>query len=154
MKFGAPRPVADLLVAAVPDLRDRLVEWDLQRAWAEIAGPEVARRSRPRSLSRGVLTVVVDNSPWLHELTLRASELAERLRRRHAGINAVRLVLGALEPQDTPARARAASPVPLDAEARRAIDAAAAAIPDESVAAAARRLMTTAWRFPRERGRA
>jgi hypothetical protein len=152
MRVGAPRAVADLLVTAVPDLRDRLLELEVRRAWSAVAGAEVARRSRPQSLAAGCLTVVVDNSPWLHELTLRAGQLAERLRGRYPQIHSLRFTLGALEAPESAPRERGQTAVPLDAEARRAIDEAASAIHDETLAAAARRLLTKAWRFPRERG--
>ena len=156
MRTRAPRAVADLLVSAVPDLRDRLVEYELRRAWTGAAGPDVARRSRPQTLSNGCLTVVVDNSPWLQEMTLRAAELTARLRERFPEVCSLRFVLGRLEPLETPAAGpeRAQRVVPLAAADRRAIDEAAAAIPDATLAAAARRLLTKAWRSPRERGAA
>src|SRR5216684_1149067 len=103
MRVGAPRAVADLLVTAVPELRERLAEHHVRRVWSTLVGADVARRAKPRALVDGCLTVIVDNSPWLHELTLRADELI--------------------------------SP-----------------ISDPALAAAARRLLTKAWRFPGERG--
>jgi hypothetical protein len=152
MKAGAPRAVADLLATAVPQLRDRLVELEVRRAWSTVVGTDVARRARPQSLAAGCLTVVADNSPWLQELTLRSGELTERLHGRFAQITSVRFVLGALEAREAAPRERARPAVPLDAAARRAIDEAASAIPDETLAAAARRLLTKAWRFPPDRG--
>ena len=47
-----PLRVRDLLVAAVPGLRDRMLEETIRSGWAEIAGPEIARRSRPGSFAR------------------------------------------------------------------------------------------------------
>ncbi len=154
MRIRAPRAVADLLVTAVPRLGDRLLELEIRRAWSEIAGVDIARRSRPQAVAGDRLTVVVDNSPWLQELTLRADELGERLRRRFPEIRALRFVLGTLEAPEAAPRERAQPAVTLDAEAWRTIDEAASAIHDETLAAAARRLMTKAWRFPRERGAA
>src|SRR5256885_10454791 len=78
MRVGAPRAVADLLVTAVPELRDRLAEHHVRRAWTALVGTDVARRAQPKGLVDGCLTVVVDNSPWLHELTLRVEELTAR----------------------------------------------------------------------------
>ncbi|MGH7276164.1 MAG: DUF721 domain-containing protein, partial [Candidatus Rokuibacteriota bacterium] len=124
MRTRSPRAVADLLVSAVPDLRDRLVEYELRRAWTGAAGPDVARRSRPQTLSNGCLTVVVDNSPWLQEMTLRAAELTARLRERFPEVRSLRFVLGRLEPLETPAAGpeRTQPVVPLAAADRRAID--------------------------------
>jgi|SRR5882762_5765355 hypothetical protein len=152
MRPGAPRAVADLLATAVPGLRDRLLELEVRRAWASVVGAELARRARPRSLAAGCLTVVADNSPWLQELTLRSGELTERLRRRFPQIQSLRFVLGALEALEAAPRERPRPAVPLDTAARRAIDEAASAIHDETLSAAARRLLTKAWRFPRGRG--
>ncbi len=156
MRIRAPRAVADLLVIAVPDLRDRLAEYEVRRAWTAAVGPEVARRSRPQTLANGCLTVVVDNSPWLQEMTLRAAELTARLRERFPDVRSLRFVLGRLDPREAPAAGpeRTQPAIPLAAADRRAIDEAAAAIPDATLAAAARRLLTKAWRFPRERGAA
>lgn len=154
MRARAPRAVADLLASAVPDLRDRLLALEVRRAWPAVAGAELARRSRPQALEAGCLTVVVDNSPWLQELTLRAAELGERVRARFPGVRSLRFTLGTLPPPDAAPRERAPVAAPLDADARRAIDAAAAVIHDETLAAAARRLLTKAWRYPRERGAA
>lgn len=146
--------MADLLVAAVPKLRDGLLELEVRRAWSAVVGADLARRSRPQSLADGCLTVVVDNSPWLQELTLRSGELGERLRGRFSQIRSLRFVLGALAAPEPAPRERARAAVPLDAAVRSAIDEAASAIHDETLAAAARRLLTKAWRFPRERGAA
>src|SRR6266705_576921 len=154
VRAAAPRSVADLLVSAVPDLRDRLLEHRIRRAWPAVVGGDAARRAQPRSFVDGCLTVVVDNSPWLHELTLRADELTARLRARFPAVRALRFTLGTLEeagPQAAPRR-RPRSSTPLGASDLRAIDEAISPIPDPALAAAARRLLTKAWRFPAERG--
>src|SRR5207245_6268813 len=91
MRVGAPRAVAELLVTAVPELRDRLAEHHVRRAWTALVGTDVARRAQPKGLVDGCLTVVVDNSPWLHELTLRVEELTARLHERFAAVRALRL---------------------------------------------------------------
>src|SRR5438552_4314067 len=146
VRAAAPRSVADLLVSAVPDLRDRLLEHRIRRAWPAVAGGDAARRAQPRSFADGCLTVVVDNSPWLHELTLRSDELTRRLAERFGGVQSLRFIAGKVEGEPASGRAGVPPPAPLDIEAQREIDMAAAAIPDPGVAAAARRLMTKAWR--------
>src|SRR5439155_1143299 len=94
MRVGAPRAVADLLVTAVPELRERLAEHHVRRVWSTLVGADVARRAKPQGLVEGCLTVIVDNSPWLHELTLRADELTARLRARFPALRALRFTLG------------------------------------------------------------
>jgi hypothetical protein len=154
MRVGPPRPVADLLITAVPKLGDRLAEYQIRRAWPALVGADVARRARPQALVDGCLSVVVDNSPWLHELTLRAAELTTRLRGRFPAVHALRFLLGALEPVEPGAspKRRGRSSTPLGAADLRAIDEATSAIPDPTLAAVARRLLAKAWRFPADRG--
>lgn len=97
MRNHTPRAVADLLVSAMPQLSDPLVEYRLRRSWDELVGPDIARRARPRSFADGCVTIVVDNSPWLQELTLRADALTTRLRARVEAVRSIRLVLGSLD---------------------------------------------------------
>lgn len=147
-----PRPVADLIATAMPQLTERLVEHQIRRAWSGIVGRDVARRTEPRSLANGILDVGVDNSPWLHELTLRAAELTDRVRQRFADVRLLRFVPGAVDTAPSPIPARQPRPAALSAAELREIDEAAACIPDPTLAAAARRLLTTARRFPTPSG--
>ena len=152
MRGESPRPVGDLLVTAVPQLAERLVEHRLRRAWPSLVGHDVARRAQPQALTGGCLHVVVDNSPWLHALPLRAAELTERLRRHSATVRSVRFTLGRLPDPEVPAPATFAAPPPLTPADVAEIDAAAAAIKDDGLAAAARRLLAKAWRSSSTRG--
>ncbi len=144
-----PRAVADLLVSAVPQLEERLVADRIRRAWAEVAGNDVARRSTPYSLTNGVLVVHVDNSPWLQELTLRGDELAARLVRRFPAVRLVRFTLG---PRLSPTPTTAVRPRPrsLSPEEAGAIDSAVAVISDPEVSAAARRLLAKSRQLAKE----
>lgn len=151
MKRPAPRAVGDLLLGALPQLNDRLAEFRIRQAWSAIVGRDLARRARPDGLIAGTLRVVVDNSPWLHELTMREAELTAKIRDRFPDVKALRFTLGAVADgpvTEAPAKAR---PVPLTEADRADIEAAAAAITDTTVADAARRLLVTARRFPRAR---
>ena len=149
MKQGTPRVVADVLLSAVPQLSERLPEYHIRRAWTALVGPDMARRTRPQSLANGCLHVVVDNSPWLHELTLRAAELTARLSAESPAVRSLRFTLGTLEtePRSRPER-RERRVTALTDDDRRDIDEAAAAISDPALADVARRLLTTARRFP------
>jgi hypothetical protein len=154
VKPAGPRAVADLLVPAVPALRDRLVEIRLRGAWHALVGADAARRSRPLGLTNGCLHVVVDNSPWLQELTLRSREITARIAGQFDAIRTLRFTLGRLEsggPETSPPAPRRASR-PLTAEDVRDIDATVAPIRDPDVRAAARRLLGTAWRAGDRRG--
>ena len=149
MKQGTPRAVADVLLSAVPQLSDRLPEYQIRRAWAALVGADMARRTQPQSLTNGCLHVVVDNSPWLHELTLRAAELTARLGAETNAVRSLRFTLGTLETEPrlrSSRRERRATA--LTDDDRRDIDEAASAISDPALADVARRLLTTARRFP------
>jgi hypothetical protein len=154
VKREGPRAVGDLLVNAVPELRERLVEVRLRGAWNALVGPEAARRARPHSVTNGCLHVVVDNSPWLHELTLRSGELTTRIAARFETIRTLRLTLGPLDgPSEAPAVPTVVPPArPLNPDDVREIDATVAPIRDPDVRAAARRLLGTARRFAPSRG--
>ena len=154
MKRQGPRAVGDLLVSAVPSLRDRLDEIRVRAAWNALVGPEASRRSRPHALTNGCLHVVVDNSPWLQELTLRADELTRRITAQFATIRALRFTLGRIEdrPSDAPAPSAALSTRRLSPDDLREIDATVAPIRDPEVRAAARRLMGRARRSEPPRG--
>ena len=154
MKRQGPRAVGDLLVSAVPALRDRLDEARLRSAWNALVGPDAARRSRPHALTNGCLHVVVDNSPWLQELTLRSGELTGRIAAQVATIRALRFTLGRIEdrPSDARAPSAALSRRRLSPDDLREIEATVAPIRDPEVRAAARRLMSSARRSERPRG--
>ena len=141
-------------MSAVPALRDRLDEVRLRGAWNALVGPDAARRSRPQALTNGCLHVVVDNSPWLQELTLRSGELTSRIAAQFHTIRALRFTLGRVDE-----RPAAASPPAGDRSTRELtpddvseIEASVAPIRDPEARAAARRLMGPARRSARPGG--
>ena len=145
--------MAELLVSAVPELRERLLADRIRRAWGTLVGPDVARHARPQSIANGCLHVIVDNSPWLHELTLRAAEVTDRVAARFESIRSLRFTLGHLEGAAEASARPSTRPTPvLEPDDVREIDESVAPIRDPEVRAAARRLLGTARRF--ERGRA
>src|SRR3989442_3901809 len=147
MNPRAPRAISELIVSAVPELRERLVEDGIRRSWPTVVCPDIARRSRPQRLANGVLEIAVDNSPWLHELTLRAPDLTAKLRGQFKGVTSLRFVLTPVSSD-----ARSGSPATqrrrrtLAPEQKRDIETAVAAIGDETLRDSARRLLTTARR--------
>ena len=116
-------------------------------------GPDVARRAQPHTLTNGCLHVVVDNSPWLQELTLRVGELTARVGERFETVRSLRFTLGRLDAPLGPSPAPAAPPSrALTPDDVREIDETIAPIADPDVRAAARRLLGTARRFATPRG--
>jgi hypothetical protein len=153
VKRRGPRAVGDLLESAVPELGDRLLVLQLRGAWSSIVGAAGARRSRPESITNGCLHVLVDNSPWLQELTLRSRDVTARVAARCGTIRTLRFTLGRPEVSSaTQAPATTLPARPLDADDVREIDATVASIRDPEVRAAARRLLGTARRRGPRRG--
>src|SRR5215467_6768611 len=141
MKMHAPRRVADLVASALPQLSDRLVEIRIRAHWGALVGPDMARRTQPGRLEHGCLTVTVDNSPWLQELTLRQAELTSRLADQIPEVQRLRMVLGTLTRVTSASAPRRPRPAPLTASDMREIDDAVSVIGDTAVASAARRLL-------------
>ena len=155
MKREGPRAVGDLLPAAMPQLGERLLEYRVQSSWTAIVGRDVARRARPSTLAGGTLQILVDNSPWLHELTLRSADLLAMVRSRFTEVRALRFSL-ATSPVDPRSHDRVSpirsTTVTLSRNDIADIDLAVSSIPDPEVAEVARRLLTTARRTPIPRG--
>lgn len=142
---GVPRAIGEILPDALPQLVERLSEVRLRQSWEAAVGTAVARRARPGPVVDGCLTVVVDNSPWLHELSLRQRELLAMVQRECPTIRTLRLTIGPLPTQEGDhAVAAAARPAALSDHDRNEIEEATAIISDAALADAARRLLTRA----------
>jgi len=139
-----PVPIRDVLVAAVPELRDRFAEETLRGDWTRLVGAELGRRSYPERLKGDVLEVIVDNSPCLQELKLRAQAVLSTLRTRFPSVANLKLTLGTL-PSRSGVEARPARPRPkstLSPEDLHAVEAMATTLPDPILAGGLRRLLT------------
>lgn len=61
---------------------------ELESVWREVAGDDVAARTRVLGIRRGVLNVGVAHAPLLGELaSFRKAKLLQALQRKHAGWN-------------------------------------------------------------------
>ena len=155
MRRSAPSAVREILPLAVPGLAEHLVEQQIRRDWRQLVGPDVSRRCQPGALSGDCLQILVDNSPWLQEMTLRTPELLRILAGRFGGrVRSLRVTLGTLprseSRQPTAPRVRSER---LEASDRAVIDELVAGLPDPSLAESMRRLLVK-WRrtsIPRPR---
>ncbi|MGH7373383.1 MAG: DUF721 domain-containing protein, partial [Candidatus Rokuibacteriota bacterium] len=94
-----PVRVGDVLTAALPALEERLLAERIRRGWGAAVGDELARRARPGELKAGTLTIMVDNSPWLQELSMRSAEVLDAVRARFGpSVTALRLSLAGAAP--------------------------------------------------------
>ncbi len=78
-----PTPIGDVLKAIFQRLEN---EQDISRegmedCWKRLAGETAFRHSKPTDLRRKVLTVRVDSSGWLQELSLQKRRLLKGLQR-------------------------------------------------------------------------
>ncbi len=150
MKSSAPRAVADILPIAVPQLAGRLVEHAIHRQWPSLVGPEIARRTRTGALAGDSLQVTVDNSPWCHEITLRAPEILAALQSRLGPglVRSLRVTVGPLAPDGPPAaperRLRWSRP---GSEGIRVIEQLCAPIADHDLKESIRRLLVKTGQF-------
>ncbi len=65
-----PRPLADALPRLKADLAPATVLADVQTAWQQAAGAQVALHCAPVSEKGGVLTVRCDSGVWAAELSM------------------------------------------------------------------------------------
>jgi len=139
-----PVPVRDVLMAALPELRDRFTEETLRADWTRLVGEELGRRSQPERLKGDALHVIVDNSPCLQELKLRAQAVLARVQSRFPSVASLKFTLGTL-PSRGGVESRPIRPQPkptLSPEDLHVVEAMATTLPDPILAGGLRRLLT------------
>src|SRR4051794_18708375 len=75
----APEPLAKVLLQGSPDDAARVNAPIPPRAWQDVVGDRIMRRTRPLRLERKVLTVQAATAVWAQELTFLAPTIIERL---------------------------------------------------------------------------
>ncbi|MDD5427882.1 MAG: DciA family protein [Candidatus Omnitrophica bacterium] len=77
----------------------RVSEEDVVGAWAGAAGAKAAKHTKPVSIKKGVMTINVDGSGWLYELTVKKKELLEKLGGKIKGkqVKALRFRIGEIK---------------------------------------------------------
>jgi len=87
------KPLASILPGLMRDLglEERATGWRAVSEWPAVAGERVARHSRATGFRDGVLTVEVEGSAWMHELSFLSRELVRRVN-DHLGAEVVREV--------------------------------------------------------------
>jgi predicted nucleic acid-binding Zn ribbon protein len=89
-KKSAPEPAAlnEVLSAAFKTLglRSVVTLHKIKKDWEKVAGPHVARRTRPDAYRDKTLYLVVSDHTWMNELTFLKAELLNNLRQKCADI--------------------------------------------------------------------
>jgi hypothetical protein len=80
----------------------KLKEYRVFSLWQKAVGPGIARHTQPASIRGKRLTVVVDSSAWMQQLSLLKPEILSRVNDRLGpdGIESITLKLGELERAD------------------------------------------------------
>ena len=79
MRRSGPRPVGLALDGVTSTLAPATVLAEVQRAWADAAGPAFARVSEPVSERDGVVVVACSAAVWAQELDLMSEVVTDRL---------------------------------------------------------------------------
>ena len=130
--------------APPPDLPPDVVD---EITWRRLVGVGIAKRTRPVSLSRGVLLVQVGSSAWAQQLSMLTDTIRERLADMGLVVRSLRFRVGPVEPlRREPARVvrvRDVPKAPLPDELRRTL----AEVPDTELRAviAAAAASNLAW---------
>jgi predicted nucleic acid-binding Zn ribbon protein len=76
-----PATVAELLTEIFQDKPTgmRLKEGKIWLVWEKSVGEQIAARARPAGFRDGTLTVIVDNAPWMQQLTYLKKQIIARL---------------------------------------------------------------------------
>jgi hypothetical protein len=148
-----PAGVGDLISAALRQsgLSNHAQRLAVYRSWDLAVGPEIAARTSPETLRRGVLLVRASSATWQNELTFLKRELIDKLN-QHLGPNTItdlKIVSGhVVRPPPPP------PPTPLPPVTREQAAAAAATalvIGDDTVRDVFRRSMQNYLRSGRRR---
>ena len=75
-------PLKDILKNVVDNLAAQkgVTEEEIGNIWREAVGEKAAGHSRPISLNGAIITVNVDGSSWLYQLTTEKKEITQKLK--------------------------------------------------------------------------
>lgn len=121
----------------------KLKEYRVFGLWQQAVGPGIARHTRPAAIRGRRLTVVVDSSAWMQQLSLLKPEIIARINERLGpdGIEGITLKLGELEPNAGPPEEYQRPAGQLDAADRKKIDEYLADIKEPEAREAFRKVM-------------
>ncbi len=77
-------PIGDIIKSVFAELENKknLSREDIELFWKEIVGQDGFRHSRPLVIRKEILTVLVDNSVWMQEFTMKKRNILKGLKRR------------------------------------------------------------------------
>ncbi|MBI3252439.1 MAG: DUF721 domain-containing protein [Candidatus Omnitrophica bacterium] len=77
----ATRPISEIVKTVFADLEKgrNVFREEMEEKWKQTLGPADARHSAPESLRKGILTVRVDSSAWMQEMSMRQRKILKAL---------------------------------------------------------------------------
>jgi len=129
-------------------LGTRTVLAQVQKSWADAVGESIARHAAPETLKEGRLTVTVDGSAWMNQLSMLAPAIIEKVNAELSSdaVQDLRFRLGKVGPRAAPAKEGETRPPRRkpSSEEKARIEEALSPIKDEGVREQAGKLLTAA----------
>ena len=121
----------------------KLKEYRVFSLWRKAVGPGIARHAQPASIRGKRLTVVMDSSAWMQQLSLMKPEILSKVNYHLGpdGIEGITLKLGELErPEERPEEFQPAAGT-LEAEEQKRIEECTATIKEPVIRESLRKVM-------------
>ncbi len=82
MKKSTVTPIGDIVKTVFAQLEKEksFSKEDIEQRWKTLVGAQAAKHTRPAALRKGALTVFVDSSGWLQQLTLQKRKILKQLK--------------------------------------------------------------------------
>jgi predicted nucleic acid-binding Zn ribbon protein len=121
----------------------KLKEYRVFSLWQKAVGPGIARHAQPASIRGKRLTVMVDSSAWMQQLSLLKPEILSRVNDRLGtdGVESITLKLGELERADERPEEFQPAAGKLEAGEQKRIEECIAGIKDPETREALKRVM-------------
>ena len=83
MRKNVVIPIGDIVksVFARMESEKSFSREDVESRWKDLVGAAATRHTRPAALRKGILTVFVDSSGWIQQMTLQKRKLLKQLKR-------------------------------------------------------------------------
>ncbi|MBM3701150.1 MAG: DUF721 domain-containing protein [Actinobacteria bacterium] len=65
--------------ASDPKIKSKLKKFSIFNHWEEIAGKEIAAKTKPQKIFKGILYISVSSSTWANELSMMSRQLINKI---------------------------------------------------------------------------
>lgn len=132
-KLNAPEPLDAVLSSSGEQRFSRTPLPIAPSIWKRIVGPNIAERTEPAQLARGVLVVKCATSAWANELSLHTEQIVARLSAAGFAVKELRFRVGAIVTLERPPERRLSQQVPPPAHLEGDVTEALSAIDDSEL---------------------